>query len=95
MEQIKDTVLEVFRALDVRRTQGRDNNPEEWLKKILTNKELGHIKVKYFSKGVLGLITDSSTWMHYFDLQKEELQKKLQQLNSQIKEVRIKIGVMQ
>ena len=92
MERIKDTILEVMQSLDKKRTSGVANNPDEWLKKILTKKELGHIKVKYFRKGTLGLSIDSSTWLYYFNLQKEGLLKKLQQQNSQLKEMRLRIG---
>ena len=95
MERIKDTILEVMQALDKKRMPGQANNPDEWLKKTLTKKELGHIKVKYFRKGILGLNIDSSTWLYYFNLHKEDLLRKLQQQSSEIKEIRLRIGVVE
>lgn len=68
------------------------DNPQEWLKKALTKKELGHIKVKYFSKGVLGLNIDSSAWLYALSLKKEALLANLQKKHPELKNISLRIG---
>ena len=68
------------------------DNPEQWLKKALTKKELRHIKVKYFSKGILGLSVDSSAWLYILSLRKEELLNKLKQDSPGLKNINLRIG---
>jgi len=68
------------------------DEPQEWLKKVLTKKELGHIKFNYFRKGLLSLNVDSSSWLYSLNLQKESLLEKLKKCSSEIKEIRLRIG---
>ncbi len=72
MEILKKTLDSVMQDLCAKQKAAPDADPQEWLKKTLTKKELGHIKVKYFSKGVLGLNVDSSAWLYSLSLQKEK-----------------------
>ena len=65
---------------------------EFWLKKALTKKELGHIKVKYFHKGTLGLSVDSSAWLYILSLKKEELLLSLKKESKEIKNISLRIG---
>lgn len=67
-------------------------DPETWLKKALTKKELRHIKVKYFNKGILGLSVDSSAWLYVLSLKKEELILKLKKENPALKNIVLRIG---
>ena len=67
-------------------------DPELWLKKALTKKELGHIKVKYFNKGILGLSVDSSAWLYAFSLKKAELLNKFKKENPELKNINLRIG---
>jgi len=69
-----------------------DKDPEVLIKKILTKKELGHIKVRYFKKGTLGLTVDSSTWLYYFNLQKRDFLGKLHTQSGAIENIRFYIG---
>jgi len=92
MEKIKDTIEAVIRDLMVKKSGASDEGPEDWLRKVLTKKELGHIKFQYFRKGILGLITDSSVWLYSLNLKKEVLLKKLKQYSEGIKEIRFSIG---
>ena len=64
MEAIKDTVASVLKKLSAKKSETQDGDPEEWLKKVLTKKELEHIKFKYFKKGLLGVSVDSSSWLY-------------------------------
>jgi hypothetical protein len=92
MEQIKDAVLEVMRGLDQKRTGSASDNPEVFLRKVLTKKELSHIKFKYFKKGVLGLSVDSSAWLYSFNLQKEDLLSRLKECAGAVKEIKLRVG---
>jgi hypothetical protein len=92
MELFKNTVAEVMRGLGAQKTAFPDAGPEQWLKKVLTKKELGHIKVKYFSKGILGLSVDSSAWLYVLSLKKEELVENLRKEKPGLKDINLRIG---
>lgn len=92
MDPLKNTLDALMQGLAEKKTAFSGAGPEEWLKKALTKKELGHIKVKYFSKGILGLCVDSSAWLYVLSLKKEELLEKLKKENSGIKNINLRIG---
>ncbi|MDD5108366.1 MAG: hypothetical protein PHC29_02495 [Candidatus Omnitrophica bacterium] len=92
MELLKKTLDEVMRGLGVKKNNSSVGDPQEWLKKALTKKELQHIKVKYFNKGMLGLSVDSSAWLYILSLKKEELLEGLKKENSGIKNIIFRIG---
>ena len=89
---MKNTVDEVMRGLAAKKTDSSVGGPQEWLKKALTKKELGHIKVKYFSKGVIGLSVDSSAWLYILSLKKEELLNRLKKESPGLKNINLRIG---
>lgn len=95
MGLLKDTLDEVMRGLYVKKNDSSGAGPQQWLKKALTKKELGHIKVKYFSKGTLGLNVDSSAWLYVLSLKKEELLGKLKKENPGLKNISFRIGEIQ
>lgn len=95
MDKIKDVIEEVIRSLTTKKSGDKDADPQEWLKKTLTKKELGHIKFNYFRKGVLGVCVDSSAWMYSLSLKKEKLLGKLKEYNPGIKEIHLSIGDVQ
>ncbi len=92
MEPLKRTVDQVMAGLSAKKAASVDAGPEQWLKKTLTKKELGHIKVKYFNKGILGLSVDSSTWLYALSLKKEELLNRLKKENPKLKNINLRIG---
>jgi len=92
MERIRETIESVIRGLIVKKTANQGVNPEGWLKKTLTKKELGHIKFHYFRKGILGVRVDSSAWMYSLSLKRESLLSKLRGQAPDIKEVHFSIG---
>jgi len=92
MEHLKDTIDALMAGLSEKNSGARGDNPEQWLKKALTKKELQHIKVKYFRNGVLGLSVDSSAWLYVLSLRKEELLNKLKQGNPGLKNINLRIG---
>lgn len=92
MELLKHTLDRVMRGLDVQKNGSSEADPEQWLKKALTKKELQHIKVKYFNKGTLGVSVDSSTWLYALSLKKEELLDKLKKEHPGLKNISLRIG---
>lgn len=92
MELLKKTLDEVMRGICLKKNDPSGEDPQQWLKKTLTKKEMQHIKVKYFNKGVLGLSVDSSAWLYVLSLKKEELLGKLKKENSKIKNISLRIG---
>jgi len=92
MERIGETIENIIRELTVKKSAVKEYGPEEWLKKILTKKELGHIKFHYFRKGVLGVHVDSSVWKYSFNLKREQLLKNIKECAPGVKEVRFSVG---
>ena len=92
MEPLKNTLDALMRSLANQQEGVQGAGPEQWLKKVLTKKELQHIKVKYFHKGTLGLNVDSSTWLYVLSLKKEELLRGLKKENPQLKNLSLRIG---
>jgi len=94
MEPIKHTVESILKGLRDKKRGAGDAGPEDWLKNILTKKELQHIKFNYLRKGVLGLKVDSSSWLYKLALDKERLLEKLAGFSGEIKDIRFRIGEM-
>ncbi|MFA5275562.1 MAG: DciA family protein [Candidatus Omnitrophota bacterium] len=92
MEAIKDTVTAVLMKLSAKKSNAPEDIPEEWLKKVLTKKELEHIKFKYLKKGLLALSVDSSSWLYMLSLEKEELLKELKKYSQEVKDINFRIG---
>ncbi len=92
MELLRYTLDGVMRGLAGKKTENLDNNLRVCLKKILTKKELGHIKVKYFNKGIVGLSVDSSVWLYALNLKKEKMLALLKEEISSFKDIKLNIG---
>lgn len=92
MQTIKDTVQAVINGLRDKHQKKAKDDPRAWLKKVLSKKERVHIGFKYFNKGILGLKVDSSSWLYYMNLHKEELLEKLKKNNITVKDVRFWMG---
>lgn len=92
MEPIKDTIRNVIQELSVKKPRKAEDDPANWLKKILTKRELEHIKVKQFKHGVLSLSIDSSAWLYNFNLKKEGLMARIQTDHAEIKDIKFRIG---
>jgi len=92
MENIKETILAVMQELSDKKSAPDKNNPQAWLENILTKKELRHIKVNYFKRGVLGILVDSSTWLYQLNLKKEHLLESVRQDGHNAQDIRFYIG---
>lgn len=67
-------------------------HPDALLKKVLTKRELAHIKFNYFKKGVLEIKVDSSGWLYSLTLKKDTLLESLRSLSADIKNIRFRMG---
>lgn len=92
MEAIKETVTGVMQRLQSKKSSAGDKDPDDLLKKTLTKKELKHIKVNYFKRGILSVSVDSSAWLYNFNLQKQDLITRLNKQFGSIKDIRFYIG---
>jgi hypothetical protein len=92
MEVIKDTIASVLRGLEKKRSGGPGDDPEFLLRQVLTKKELEHVRIGYFRKGVLGVNVDSSAWLYFLTLNKEKLLVKLNSISSVVKDIRFRLG---
>ena len=92
MEQIKDTINSVIRSLAKKKKGVSERSPQELLKKILTKKEFEHIRVSNFTKGVLYVEVDSSTWLYYLGLRKKEMLARLAPALKGLKNIRFSLG---
>lgn len=95
METIKDTVKNVLRAWKTKKGKPCVYSPEVLLKKLLTEKEIKHIKFNYFKKGILNIIVDSSSWLYQLSLNKDELLANLHKNLKNIKDIRFRLGETQ
>ena len=92
MEAIRETVKNVIQGLVVKKGKTDVAYPEQVLKKILTKKEMGHIKFNYFKKGVLSINVDSSAWLYKLTLQKQDLLSRLKKKTELVKDIHFRIG---
>ena len=93
MDKIKDALDEVMRSLEKKKRGVPGQDPEENLKKVLTKRELNHIKFEYFSKGIVGISADSSTWLYHLNLRKDKLTAELKKITPAVKGLRLRLGV--
>ena len=92
MEQIKDTIKIVFEQLDQQRKGSFIDGQAEILKKVLAKKALKHVKLFNFRKGILNIKVDSSSWLYYLSLQKEDIMQKLRTNGVTVDDVRFSLG---
>jgi hypothetical protein len=91
MERINETIAGFMRELQNKAVKGGEN-PEELLRKVLTKKELSHIKCNYFKSGVISLNVDSSAWLYSLSLEKEDLIARLKKYSAAVKDIRLRVG---
>jgi len=92
MEAIKETLQNVIKALEQRKSELPRDDPEALLNRSLGKKELRHVRFDYFKKGILNISVDSSSWLYNLNLQKEGLLARLRQQSGAIKDIRFRIG---
>lgn len=92
MERLNKTLVEVMQGLEAKKHLAGPDDLQQGLKKTLTKKEMQHIKVKYFHKGILGLDVDSSAWLYILSLKKAELLEALKLFYPELKNITLRIG---
>lgn len=90
METIKNVLEGLMQSLQDKEPAG--DKPGAILKKVLSAKEREHASFDYFKKGTMGVSVDSSPWLYYFNLQKNNLLAKLCKQSKAIKDIRFRIG---
>jgi hypothetical protein len=81
-----------MQALERKKGSGEYGDPQPWLKKILTKKEIEHIKFRYLRNGVLGVAVDSSAWLYHLSLKERALVEKLRPTIRGIKAIKFRLG---
>jgi hypothetical protein len=81
-----------MRSLQAKSAIAARDNPEELLKEIFSNKELAHVQFNYFKKGVLHIKVDSSSWLYYFNIHKNEAIEAAGKKSTLIKDIRFRLG---
>lgn len=92
MEAIKETINNIMLVWGGKKNNADFYNFENLLNKLLTKKEIRHIKFNYFKKGVLDVKVDSSSWLYYFNLKKNELLMRMHKEIMDIKDIRFYLG---
>lgn len=90
MDAIKDIVTDLMRGLKNKKPLKDD--PASILKKVLSRKDLGHIRFRYFRRGTLGIAVDSSTRLYQLNLKKSQLLTRLGKKSPGIKDIRLYLG---
>ena len=94
MEAIKDTISAFMQALAQRKAGDSAEDPVEILKKILTKKELRHIKVSYSTKETVYVNVDSAALLYQLSLQKAQILALLQKTGAHIRDIRFRVGAI-
>ncbi len=92
MDSIKDIIVSVLRDCQAKKQRFNNQDHENILKKILTKKEIEHIKVNYFRSGIFGIKVDSSAWLYQLNFKRQELLIALKKNLPEIKDVRFSLG---
>ncbi|RJP27305.1 MAG: DUF721 domain-containing protein [Candidatus Omnitrophota bacterium] len=92
MDKIKDIIEQFFSDLGKAGHGSGGIATEKILKKVLTKRELSHIKCNYFRSGVLGIGLDSSAWLYQFNLKKPLLLSRLKEDIDGLKDIKVFLG---
>lgn len=92
MERINITVREVIKNIAGNKGGQEAAGPHEAVKKLLTKKELAHIKVTNFYKGILYIHVDSSSWLYALTLRKKAFLEELRDAQPPVRDIRFRIG---
>jgi len=92
MEAIKDTIQQVIARMQTRQQEKEGNDPGEHLKKLLTKKELEHIRVTALKNGILYVNVDSSVWLYRLSIRTDAFLETLNKLPQKIKSIRFRVG---
>lgn len=92
MDSIKDIITCVLRDYQTKKHCFNNYDPEILLKKLLTKREIQHIKFNYFRSGIFGIKVDSSAWIYQLNFKKSDLLSALKKNLPEIKDIRFSLG---
>ncbi|MFH1441184.1 MAG: DciA family protein [Candidatus Omnitrophota bacterium] len=92
MEPIREIINSVLRDYQTKKKQFNNQDPEIILKKLLTKREIQHIKFNYFRSGIFGIKVDSSAWIYQLNFKKQDLLSALKKNLPEIKDIRFSLG---
>jgi hypothetical protein len=93
VETLKQTIEDLMRKWETPKGPNSPEDPGRFLKTIFTKKELEHVALCYFNKGILAVSVDSSSRLYSLSLQKEEMLRKLRaKTKVVIKDIRFTLG---
>ncbi|MDD5254831.1 MAG: DciA family protein [Candidatus Omnitrophica bacterium] len=89
---LKDAIQSLFATLEIQQRRDQET-PQALIQRVLSKKELEHVRVGYFKKGILCINVDSSVWLYNLNLHKDGLLNKLRaQSQDVIKDIRFSLG---
>jgi len=89
---LKDALQSFFTTLEAQQRRDQET-PQALIQRVFSKKELEHVRVGYFKKGILCINVDSSVWLYNLNLQKDGLLNKLRaQSQDVIKDIRFSLG---
>ncbi len=94
MEGIRGAVKEVMRRLETKKKTSPRASPQALLEQALSRKELKHVQLQYFKKGVLSINVDSSSWLYQLNLKKADLLAQLEKKAVDIRDIRFRLGAI-
>ncbi len=94
MEGIRGAVKEVMRRLEIKKKTSSVVSPQALLERALSRKELKHIRLSYFKKGILSINVDSSSWLYQLNLKKADLLAQLEKKAVDIRDIRFRLGAI-
>ena len=92
MEPIKDTIQALLEGLKDKKKAAAGLSPEELVQRVFSKRQQAHVAGRSIRNGILFIAVDSSTWLYYCTLHKQELLDKARAFSAQIKDVRFRVG---
>ena len=92
MENIRETIKRVMQKLQGGQGLSREEEIEKEIRRLLTKKEIGHIRINYFKNGILNITVDSSGWFYHLNLKRAQILSALSKNVVGIKDVRLRLG---
>lgn len=92
MENIKETIKRVMQKLQGGQGLSREEEIEKEISRVLTKKEIRHIRINYFKNGVLNIAVDSSSWLYHLNLKRAQILSGISKKVVGVKDVRFRLG---
>ena len=94
MEAIRETLGGLLKELKARKDNEGRLDPSQLAKQVFSRKEAQHILVGNLKSGTLYIKVDSSAWLYYFNLHKNEILGKFSATGSPVKDLKFNLGAI-